>query len=86
MDHELRWDPLPNLKEPTGDKNESKENGNGDATDDESSSTSSSDDEAVLDNPVSMTPYRYAPLSSISEVTLHRMDLGDCQLTNEEFV
>lgn len=42
-------------------------------------------DSELTDPPVSMTLQSLAPFSSISEVTLNKLDLGDLQLKSEEF-
>lgn len=42
-------------------------------------------DNELTDTSVSMTLQSIAPFSSISEVTLNKLDLGDLQLKSEEF-
>ena len=95
MDHEPQWESLnaeetDALVQKTADSNGSPTNtlangGTTNGTTGHHSDDHSDSDGELGDQPVSMTLRSLAPFSSISEVTLNKLDLGDLQLKSDEF-
>lgn len=96
MDHEPQWESLnaeetdalvPNSPDTNGGPDTTMANGGGttNGTSGHHSDDHSDSDAELGDQPVSMTLRSLAPFSSISEVTLNKLDLGDLQLNRDEF-
>lgn len=96
MDHEPMWESLAAeetetlLKEGSngiddGHRGSSPQLANGNHHAQHPADRDADSDNELTDPPVSMTLQSLAPFSSISEVTLNKLDLGDLQLKSEEF-